>query len=131
MSAGDVRALAGSIQPRSVSALAQRVPRCHTNAINPRNPPCVLLVCIQSREIRAVAILADTVGAAAVTIPVCRQDPPIREVGGSAVSALVWPVGGVNGLSTGITPGGGVNGLSIGITRGVGFPNLSLHTKRR
>ena len=105
MSAGGPRSLASSILPRNACALAQRVPRCHTNVIIPRNPPSVVLVCIQSRDIRAVEIHADTVGAAGVTIAVTKLDGPIQEVGGTAVSAVVSRGGGVIGLSIGNSPG--------------------------
>ena len=105
MSAGGPRSLASNILPRNACALAWRVLRCHTNAINPRNPPSVVLVCIHSRDVGAVGILADTVGAAGVTIAVTTLDGPIGEVGETAVSAMVSRGGGVSGLSMGNSPG--------------------------
>jgi len=101
-SAGDSRSLAGSILPRTLWALAQRVPRCHAHVIIPRKPPSVVLACNRSRDIRAVGIHADIVGAADVAVPVSRLDNPIQEVGGTAVSASVSRREGVIGLS--ITP---------------------------
>jgi len=111
-SAGDSRSLAGSILPRTAWALAQRVPRCHAHVIIPRNPPSVVLACNRSRDIRAVGIHADIVGAADVAVPVSRLDNPVPEVGGTAVSASV-------------SRGEGVIGLSILNSRGVGIRTLS------
>lgn len=71
-----------------------------------------MLVCIQSRDIRAGEILADTVGAAGVTIAVTKLDGPIGEVGGTAVSASVSRGGGVRGLSIGRSRVGGIRTLS-------------------
>lgn len=112
MSAGGPRSLTSNILPRIACAHAERVPRCHTNVINPRNPPFVVLVCIQSRDIRAVEILADTVEAAGVTVAVTRLDGLIREFGGTAVSAVVSRGDGVKGLSIGRSRGGGIRTLS-------------------
>lgn len=107
-STGDSRSLAGSILPCTAWALAQRVPRCHAHVIIPRNPPSVVLACNRSRDVRAVGIHADIVGAADVAVPVSRLDNPIQKVGGTAVSASV-------------SRGQGVIGLSIGNSRGVGI----------
>ena len=71
-----------------------------------------MLTCNLSRDIRAVGIHADIVGAADVAVPVSRLDNPIQEVGGTAVSTLV-------------SRGEGVIGLSIGNSRGVGIRTLS------
>lgn len=112
MSAGGPRSLASNILPRIACAHAERVPRCQTNVIKPRNPPSFVLVCVQSRDIRAVEILADTVEAAGVTVAVTRLDGLIREFGGTAVSAVVSWGDGVKGLSIGRSRGGGIRTLS-------------------
>lgn len=111
-SAGDSRSRAGSILPRTALAVAQRVPRCHAHGIIPRNPPSGVLACTLCRDIRAVGIHADIVGAADVAVPVSRLDNLIQEVGGTAVSASVWR-------------GEGMIGLSIGNNRGLGIRTLS------
>jgi hypothetical protein len=111
-SAGDSRSRAGSILPRTALAVAQRVPRCHAHGIIPRNPPSGVLACTLCRDIRAVGIHADIVGAADVAVPVSRLDNLIQEVGGTAVSASVWR-------------GEGMIGLSIGNNRSVGIRTLS------